>query len=385
MKSSFKKAVLWAVTAAMVLGSVVSLSGAKAEAKASYKYTITVSGGNVLPDFSQKQTKAAGETVSLAGAIASAQSALPSDSKYYVKGVRLAGRDKTENLADPAFKVTEDQEYVIDYGVKGDLTHYQVWYLDPTANGLILQPDDGNGNKLPNPQTFTGNVGDEVVIAFQYVDGYQPCAYNVKLTLSANEAENVVYFYYVPVGQPIPTQIVTVTPNPDATPIVSSDSTDSDSSDSDSSDSDSSDSDSSDSDSSDSSDSSSSDVVSVVTVVPTETPGQDTTGPAVNPGGDGTSTEESSEPAVDEDGNVITNPNGTSNQELSDMGLGEALGRLFGVSDEQVPLANLVLDKQGNLNNLGIGVVAVGSCLAGAVIFLIVFLIVKRKKKMAED
>ena len=86
--------------------------------------------------------------------------------------------------------VDSDREYVIAYGIRGNMVSYRVNYQDQ------------NGNTLLESQTFYGAVGDRPVVAFQYVDGYQPQAYNLTGTLSGNEAENIFTFTYTPVEQP---------------------------------------------------------------------------------------------------------------------------------------------------------------------------------------
>lgn len=112
---------------------------------------------------------------------------LPSDSKYYIKGIRESGNDNSERLATPSFGVTRDCDYVVVYGIKGETVAYTVNYLD------------ADGNTLMPSETFYGNQGDQPVVAFQYIEGYQPQAYNLTGTLSGNEAENVFNFVYVPV------------------------------------------------------------------------------------------------------------------------------------------------------------------------------------------
>lgn len=114
---------------------------------------------------------------------------LPEDSKYYVRGIRESGRDNN-TVGNSSFMVDSDREYVIAYGIRGNMVSYRVNYQDQ------------NGNTLLESQTFYGAVGDRPVVAFQYVDGYQPQAYNLTGTLSGNEAENIFTFTYTPVEQP---------------------------------------------------------------------------------------------------------------------------------------------------------------------------------------
>lgn len=125
-----------------------------------------------------------GDTVSFearSGAVA-----LDKDSKYYVQGIRISGRDNNAAVENSSFEVTGDQEYVVAYGIKGDQVAYTINY------------QDANGNKLADSQTFYGNVGDKPVVAYTYIDGYTPEYRNLTKTLSANAAENVFTFQYLP-------------------------------------------------------------------------------------------------------------------------------------------------------------------------------------------
>lgn len=125
-----------------------------------------------------------GDTVSFearSGAVA-----LDKDSKYYVQGIRISGRDNNAAVENSSFEVTGDQEYVVAYGIKGNQVAYTINY------------QDANGNKLADSQTFYGNVGDKPVVAYTYIDGYTPEYRNLTKTLSANAAENVFTFNYLP-------------------------------------------------------------------------------------------------------------------------------------------------------------------------------------------
>lgn len=108
---------------------------------------------------------------------------LEEDSKYYVKGIRLSGRDN-DTVETSSFEVKGDQEYVVAYGIRGDMTSYVVHYQDTS------------GNTLAESRTYYGNIGDRPMIAFLYLEGYEPQAYNLTKTLSANTAENVFTFTY---------------------------------------------------------------------------------------------------------------------------------------------------------------------------------------------
>lgn len=131
---------------------------------------------------------------------------LGEDSKYYVRGVRMGGRDNdTVDLA--YFAVERDQDYVVAYGIKGNLVQYIVNY------------EDAEGNVLYPPQIYYGNVGDRPVVAYLYVEGYQPQAYNLTRTLQEDASRNVFTFVYTaipttPVPQPPANEGGNATPAP---------------------------------------------------------------------------------------------------------------------------------------------------------------------------
>lgn len=111
------------------------------------------------------------------------------DDKYYAKGIRRSGEDNSNSFITDQVQVTGDEDYVVAYGVLGDMVAYTVQYLDE------------NGNELAPSKTYYGSVGDRPVVAFQYIEGYLPQAYNLTKTLSENEAENVFPFEYAPASE----------------------------------------------------------------------------------------------------------------------------------------------------------------------------------------
>lgn len=110
---------------------------------------------------------------------------LDESSRYYVKGIRQSGRDNS-TVATSVFRVDRDADYVVAYGVQGDMVAYTVNY------------QDAQGNELLPSETFYGNVGDKPVVAYQYREGYEPESLALTKTLSSNEAENVFTFVYRP-------------------------------------------------------------------------------------------------------------------------------------------------------------------------------------------
>ena len=115
---------------------------------------------------------------------------LDADSKYYVQGTRLSGRDNN-TAAMTAIVVDEDADYVVAYGIKGEQVSYTVNYYH--EDGTELAPAD----------TFYGNIGEKPVVAYKYIEDYVPQVYGYTKTLSANAAENVFTFIYedAPIGE----------------------------------------------------------------------------------------------------------------------------------------------------------------------------------------
>lgn len=198
MKKIYKTAISL-LTFAFLLGIVPTQARAE-----EYRYQVTIYSGNQGnfsgtaglsvsgADYSVSNTADAivirdlhpGDTVSFeprAGAVT-----MDSDSKYYIQGIRVSGRDNNSAVLKSSFTVEEDQEYVVAYGIKGNQVAYTINY------------QDAEGNSLAESQTFYGNVGDKPVVAYAYVDGYTPEYRNLTKTLSSNAAENVFTFTYVP-------------------------------------------------------------------------------------------------------------------------------------------------------------------------------------------
>lgn len=185
-----------ALAACLLLAMLAPLSAAATANP--YTYTVTLSvgrqgsytGSGIQVEGSGYKIAATATGVTITGlnlgdrvAFDTGVASLGSDSKYYVKGVRLSGRDNN-TVSASSFAVTGDSDYVVAYGIKGDLTQYTVNYQD--TNGAALAPS----------RTYYGNVGDQPVVAYLYVDGYQPQSYNLTKTLVSNSAENVFTFVY---------------------------------------------------------------------------------------------------------------------------------------------------------------------------------------------
>ncbi len=185
----------------LTAGLLLSLSAVPALA-AEYTYKVTIDGGNQgkLSTMAGLEVKSASAKVSLEDGKIVIQNlkandvisfnpqkgavSMNNDSKYYIQGIRRSGRD-TEEMAASSFRITEDSDYVVAYGIKGNLVSYTIRYQDE------------DGNELAPSQTYYGNIGDKPVVANIYIEGYSPRALALTKTLSANEAENVFVFEYV--------------------------------------------------------------------------------------------------------------------------------------------------------------------------------------------
>ena len=115
------------------------------------------------------------------------------DDKYYVKGIREAGKDNS-TVGSSAPTITEDIDYVVAYGIRGSSVQYTVEYVSV------------DGEELADTETYYGNVGDRPVVAYKYVEDYFPNAYNITGTLKADASQNVFRFIYQPLTTEAPEQ-----------------------------------------------------------------------------------------------------------------------------------------------------------------------------------
>lgn len=181
----WKRLLVSLLTVSMTLGA--STMSVMADDTTPYTYKVTLSAGNKGTINEQNKIEqadiASGSTVTF-----DLNDIQVTDDKYYVKGIRLSGRDNasSELLDAPGFIVTGDADYVVAYGIKGNMVAYTVNY------------QDASGKSLAESQTFYGNVGDKPVVAYRYVENYIPDALALTKTLSDNESENVFTFTYTP-------------------------------------------------------------------------------------------------------------------------------------------------------------------------------------------
>ena len=105
------------------------------------------------------------------------------ESKYYAKGIRESGKDN--DTIGAVYQVTHDVDLVVAYAMKGGDVEYTVRYLKADTKEELLPSEH-----------FYGNVGDKPVVAYKYIDGYVPQAYNLAKTLKEDAAQNVFTFLY---------------------------------------------------------------------------------------------------------------------------------------------------------------------------------------------
>lgn len=93
----------------------------------------------------------------------------------------------------------------VDHRKSGNTNKSQV----KIAKGMItVSYQDAAGNELAPSDTYYGSVGDKPVVAYRYVEGYEPDVAALTKTLKANEAENVFTFVYAPVSTEVVTRQV---------------------------------------------------------------------------------------------------------------------------------------------------------------------------------
>jgi hypothetical protein len=193
MKLSKRIAAL--LTCFLLIASLTCVAGA---AKESYTYRVTFragakgtfSGEGLTVQGSGYKINRTSDTITITGLRQgdrvrwdNDEVVLNGDSRYYVWGVRLSGRDN-DTVDATSFVVKGDRDYVVAYGIRGETVAYKVRFTDT------------NGKDLRKSRTMHGNVGDKPVVASLYIEGYLPQAYNLTGTLKADESKNVFTFVY---------------------------------------------------------------------------------------------------------------------------------------------------------------------------------------------
>ena len=162
---------------AAALANVAALSSVKIDYKAD---TITISGiPAVNPSDSNKPYR-----ISFTPGMVKV-----TNGKYLVRGIRESGKDNN-TISAANFAVTKDLDLVVGYYIANGAVSYTINYVDE------------NGNQIAPSETHYGNAGEQLVLAFPYVEGYRPGAYNGVVTLKANAADNVFNFPYTAIPEP---------------------------------------------------------------------------------------------------------------------------------------------------------------------------------------
>ena len=179
------------VLAMLMIMANVSSVFADSGAREQYGYTVKVysgeqgefSGGKTMIEKSVQP----GETVDISQMASDAGYKVTND-EYYCRGFRESGHDNDESPSLQSFAVTEDVSYEAAYGIRGNMVKYTIQYLDE------------DGASLRDADEYYGMIGDKPVVSYKYIEGYQPNAYNLTKTLTANESENVFGFSYTENG-----------------------------------------------------------------------------------------------------------------------------------------------------------------------------------------
>ena len=180
-------AVLVAAFAVVALSSPDAAHAANGDA---YTYTVRVLAGNqgyvdggsiaTIPGIK------AGSRIYLAQQV---EAEPKDDSMYYVKGFRVSGRDNDDgvyaNNDSTYVTVNEDMDFVVAYGMKGDMVSYKVNFVEYQT-----------GRVLANPVIHYGNMGDKPVVSYEYIQGYRPRYRNITGTLGP-EGTNEWTFEYI--------------------------------------------------------------------------------------------------------------------------------------------------------------------------------------------
>lgn len=160
-------------------------------------YTVSVSGGNQgTATINGKSSITVAAGTELSGATVEVRDV---NSKYFVKGLRSTSvnnayirdfvvqpdavhddLDGTYSMTLPTQAITQNTDYVVAYGIKGDVVSYTVQYM--------------YGDTMLGSEQFTAQLGDKPAPVAKYFEGYIPYANQETFTL--NSAGQVITFDY---------------------------------------------------------------------------------------------------------------------------------------------------------------------------------------------
>lgn len=114
--------------------------------------------------------------------------AAPDDpDRYYVMGLREAGRDNNTTdvmFRSGSFTVDRDIDLVVSYGIRGSDVEYTIHYVEYGTNKV-----------LHDPETYHGNDGDQPAVAYLYIEGYLPREEVISDTIKAGSANDWTFYY----------------------------------------------------------------------------------------------------------------------------------------------------------------------------------------------
>ena len=196
------------LTAVALIVSALPMLGLSA--RADYTYTVRLYSGaqGVFNQGNFGQLQAQGLTVSFPAADEVLITNVPygtridlfenmvnvTNKKYLYRGFRESGKDNN-TIGNPSFVITGDIDLVVGYYMANGAVAYTIYYVDVNGNPLQAAVPYGSQNYV-SQETHYGNAGEQLVLAFPYIENYTPRAYNGRITLSSNAADNVFYFPY---------------------------------------------------------------------------------------------------------------------------------------------------------------------------------------------
>ena len=134
----WKRLLVSLLTVSMTLGA--STMSVMADDTTPYTYKVTLSAGNKGTINGQNKIEQANiapdSTVTF-----NLNDIQVTDDKYYVKGIRLSGRDNNETLAAPSFTVDKDADYVVFFGGLNKSNHQDCEDSDRASLGLPYAQD----------------------------------------------------------------------------------------------------------------------------------------------------------------------------------------------------------------------------------------------------
>ena len=181
------------------------------------EYTVRVYAGNegTVNGKSVDQTTVSATTPSQDPGRVNLRTQFPAEvndnSKYYVKGYRISGKDSNDQsfennhvsysddssyMNDPYdglvadVPITESTDFIVAYGVRGNMENVTIRF--------VVQ---GTGQEL-GTRTVEGKVGDRIVEGYEYFDNYRPLYRNITGTVKDSSTDanaNVWTLEYVPV------------------------------------------------------------------------------------------------------------------------------------------------------------------------------------------